>query len=61
VEEEAVRVIAGNGFALVIRIEINDRKSCTILSMGDGGWVAGQAGIDLANVKMLYVLDAFRN
>ena len=27
---------------------------------GDGGWVAGQAEINLANGKMLYVLDAFR-
>ena len=27
---------------------------------GDGGWVAGQAEISLANGKMLYILDAFR-
>jgi hypothetical protein len=26
---------------------------------GDGGWVAGQAEISLANRKTLYVLDAF--
>jgi hypothetical protein len=26
---------------------------------GDGGWVAGQAEISLANSKTLYVLDAF--
>jgi hypothetical protein len=26
---------------------------------GDGGWVAGQAEIRLANSKTLYVLDAF--
>jgi hypothetical protein len=26
---------------------------------GDGGWVAGQAEISLANGKTLYVLDAF--
>src|SRR5207244_1682114 len=27
---------------------------------GDGGWVAGQAEISLANGKTLYALDAFR-
>ena len=28
--------------------------------LGDGGWVAGQAELSLANGKTLYVLDAFR-
>src|SRR5437660_10240984 len=28
---------------------------------GDGGWVAGQAEISLANGKTLYALDAFRD
>ena len=27
---------------------------------GDGGWIAGQAEISLANGKTLYVLDTFR-
>ena len=27
---------------------------------GEGGWIAGQAEIGLANGKTLYVLDAFR-
>ena len=28
--------------------------------IGDGGWIAGQTEISLANGKTLYVLDAFR-
>ena len=28
--------------------------------VGDGGWVAGQAEVDLANGNTLYALDAFR-